>query len=160
MNKKEAREILFTLVYEYEFNREKNALEIYENARIEREFENFRYIKKGLSDIISRREILTKIIEDHSEGWKVSRIAPVTRTILLVAAYDMVLKNTSCGIAINEAVELGKKFDDPAAVPFINGILNSIAENLDDIKGTLLEENVEGVEDVCIVGDNSSTDEK
>jgi len=58
MNKKEAREILFTLVYEYEFNREKDALEIYEDARTEREFENYRYIKKGLSDIVSKRGVL------------------------------------------------------------------------------------------------------
>ncbi len=134
MNKREAREILFTLVFEYEFNREKNASEIYEDARTEREFENFRYIKKGLSDITCKRDDLARIIEEYSDGWKVSRIAPVTRAILFVAVYDMVLKSTACGIAINEAVELGKKYDEATAVPFINGILNSIADNLDLIK--------------------------
>lgn len=129
MNKKEAREILFTLVYEYEFNREKDALTIYEEARAEREFENFRYIKKGLSDIIEKREELAEIIEKYSDGWKISRIAPVTRAILFVAAYDIAVKGTSAGIAINEAVELGKKYDEAASVPFLNGVLNSIAKD-------------------------------
>ena len=140
MNKKEARDILFTLVYEYEFNREKNASEIYEDARAEREFENFRYIKKGLSDIVAKRDVLAGIIEEYSDGWKVSRIAPVTRSILFVAAYDIVIKSTSFGIAINEAVELGKKYDEASAVPFINGILNSIAENLETIKASIADD--------------------
>lgn len=134
MNKKEARDILFTLVYEYEFNPEKAAEDLYMTALNDRGFENFRYIKKGLSDIISNRESISQIINSHSDTWKTARIAPVTRSILFVAVYDMVYKNTSCGIAINEAVELAKKYDDSAAVPFINGILNSVAGNLDLLK--------------------------
>ncbi len=139
MNKKEARDILFTLVYEYEFNPEKDAGDIYESALQDREFENFRYIKKGLSDIISKREFISGIIEKYSDGWKVSRIAPVTRAILFVAVYDMVIKSTAPGIAINEAVELAKKYDDNSANAFINGILNAISENLDSLKSELSE---------------------
>ncbi|MBE6707766.1 MAG: transcription antitermination factor NusB [Ruminococcaceae bacterium] len=151
MNKKEAREILFTLVYEYEFNREKDALEIYEDARTEREFENYRYIKKGLSDIVSKRGVLSDIIEKYSDGWKVSRIAPVTRAVLLVATYDMICKSTSCGIAINEAVEIAKKYDDPAAVPFVNGILNSIAKDTATIKENLTaDSDTENISDTNI----------
>lgn len=134
MNKKEARDILFTLVFEYEFNSEKSAVEIYDNALIERGFENFRYIKKGLSDIVAKRDFLADAIEKYSDGWKISRMAPATRSILFVAAYDMLCKSTACGIAINEAVELAKKYDDPSAVAFVNGILNSIAKNIDSLK--------------------------
>lgn len=134
MNKKEARDILFTLVYEAEFNREKSAAEIYETALDERGFENFRYIKKGLSDIIKNRDRLAAIIEKRADSWKISRMAPVTRAILFVASYDMVYKSLACEIAINEAVELAKKYDEGSAVPFINGVLNSIAKDVEDIK--------------------------
>ncbi len=158
MNKKEAREILFTLVYEYEFNREKNALEIYDDARNEREFENYRYIKKGLSTIVSKREFLAELIEKYSDGWKISRIAPVTRAILFVAVYDMICKNTSFGIAINEAVEIGKKYDDPAAVPFVNGILNSISKDIETIKDTLPSES--DTEAVSATDTEASADEE
>jgi len=140
MNKREARDILFTLVYEYEFNREKSAADIYDDAREERGFENFRYIKKGLSDIVLNRDRLSQIIEKYADGWKMSRIAPVTRSILLVAAYDIVYKSVPCGIAINEAVELGKKYDEASAVPFINGILNSISADVDSLKADILAE--------------------
>jgi N utilization substance protein B len=143
MNKKEARDILFTLVFEYEFNPEKNAADIYESALEERGFENFRYIKKGLSDIIAKRDFLAEVIEKYSEGWKISRMAPATRSILFVAAYDMILKSTPCGIAINEAVELAKKYDDLSSVAFINGILNSITKDIDSLKEVKEETPVE-----------------
>lgn len=134
MDKKEAREILFTLVYEYEFNGDKSAADIYDNAREERGFEPFRYIKKGLTDIAQNRDYLANVIEKNAENWSVGRIAPVTRSILFIGAYDMIFKSTHAGIAINEAVELAKKYDEDASASFINGILNSIAQNIDEIK--------------------------
>ena len=134
MDKKEAREILFTLVYEYEFNGDKSAADIYDNAREERGFEPFRYIKKGLTDIAQNRDYLANVIEKNAENWSVGRIAPVTRSILFIGAYDMIFKSTPAGIAINEAVELAKKYDEDASASFINGILNSIAQNIDEIK--------------------------
>lgn len=134
MKKSEARDILFTLVYESEFNPQLSAAEIYDKARESRGFEPFRYIKKGLSDIVTNRDIIAGIIEKRSNGWKVSRIAPVTRAILFVAVYDIVFKSTAFGIAINEAVELAKKYDDEAAVAFINGVLDSIAKDIESIR--------------------------
>lgn len=134
MNKKDAREILVTLVFESEFNRDKSAADIYECAREERGFEPFRYIKKGLSDIIEKRDSLASIIEKRADGWKVSRMAPMTRSVLLVATYDMTYKSCPCGVAINEALELAKKYDADAAPAFINGVLNKIAEDLNEIK--------------------------
>ena len=134
MDKREAREILFTLVYEYEFNTDKSAEEIYDNARNDREFENFRYIKKGLTDIIANKGFLSDVIEKYSSNWKISRIAPVTSSLLYVAIYDMVIKTTPVGIAINEVLELAKKYDTEQSVSFINGILNSISDNMEEIK--------------------------
>lgn len=134
MDKKEAREILFTLVYEYEFNRDRSAADIYDIAREERKFEPFRYIKKGLTDIASNRNYLSDLIEQYAENWSTERIAPVTRSILFIGAYDMIFKSTPASIAINEAVELAKKYDEEASASFVNGILNGIAQNIDTIK--------------------------
>ena len=134
MNKREAREILFTLVYEYEFNREKSAVEIYNMAREERGFDSFRYIKKGLADIVDKRDYLCGVIEKRSDGWKISRMAPVTRSILMIAVYDMACKNLPCEIAINEAVELAKKYDESASAAFVNGVLNKVSRDLGEIR--------------------------
>lgn len=153
MDKRQAREILFTLVYEYEFNTDKSANEIYDNARESRDFENFRYIKKGLTDIVLNKNYLSDVIEKHSNNWKINRIAPVTRAILFVGAYDMIFKSTPHAVAINEALELAKSFDTDESVSFINGILNSIAKNIDDILAER-EKSLSSVEEST--GDNGS----
>jgi len=63
----------------------------------------------------------------------------------------MICKSTSCGIAINEAVEIAKKYDDPAAVPFVNGILNSIAKDTATIKENLTaDSDTENISDTNI----------
>ena len=125
MTKSEAREILFTLVYESVFSPEKSAADIYENARNERGFENYRYIKKGLEYIVAERTRLEQMIGSLSNGWNADRIAPVTKAILCVALYDIKVKSLAPSIAINEAVELAKKYDADTAPAFVNGILNS-----------------------------------
>ena len=84
---REAREILFTLVFESEFHSGRAADEIYETARVERGFENYRYIKKGLRDIMSSRDKIAAVIEARAEGWKVSRMTPATRAILFVGVF-------------------------------------------------------------------------
>lgn len=134
MTKSEARDILFTLVYESEFSPEKNAPEIYDAAREGRGFENYRYIKKGLEYIVDNRTELEGMIASLSEGWKLDRIAPVTKAILLVALYDIKVKSLAPSIAINEAVVLAKKYDSDSAPAFINGILNSaLADTFADV---------------------------
>lgn len=125
MTKSEARDILFTLVYESEFSPEKSAADIYESAREERGFENYRYIKKGLEYIIAEKAYFEKMIDSLADGWNVDRIAPVTKAILTVALYDIKVKSLAPNIAINEAVELAKKYDADTAPSFVNGILNS-----------------------------------
>ena len=128
MTKSEAREILFTLVFEAEFNPEKSASEIYEIAKEERGFENFRYIKKALEYIVANRNELVSMIESHSEEWNFSRMSAATRAVLLIGTYDMKIKNLAPDIAINEAVNLSKKYDEDSAYPFVNGVLNSVKD--------------------------------
>ena len=65
------------------------------------------------------------MIDSLADGWNVDRIAPVTKAILAVALYDIKVKSLAPNIAINEAVELAKKYDADTASAFVNGILNS-----------------------------------
>jgi len=159
MNKREAREILFTLVFESEFHSGRDADEIYETAREERGFENYRYIKKGLRDIMGNREKIATVIESRADGWKVSRMTPSTRAILFVGVFDMILKSTTPSIAINEAVELAKKFAEDNAAAFINGILNTIADDAETIKAGFAEDASVEAADVSADGADGDSDE-
>lgn len=74
---------------------------------------------------------LIKKIEEKSKGWVLSRIAKVDLTILRLAVFEMVYdEQVPAGVAINEAVELSKKYGTDKSYRFVNGILASIAKEL------------------------------
>ena len=69
------------------------------------------------------------LVESDSKNWKMSRMSPVTRSILHLAVYEIMKTDVPPRVAINEAVELAKKFGEDGAPSFVNGILNRIAKD-------------------------------
>lgn len=70
---------------------------------------------------------IDRIIEESSEGWKLSRLTKVDLTLLRLAVYEMKFENLPSGIAINEAVELAKRYGTDKSPAFVNGILAKIS---------------------------------
>jgi len=71
---------------------------------------------------------LDRIIEEHSQNWKVGRIAKVELTILRLALFEILhVEDMPLRVVINEAVELAKEFGDENSPAFVNGILDSVA---------------------------------
>ena len=65
-------------------------------------------------------------IEKYAKGWKFSRIPLVASAVMRVAMYEILyMQDIPNGAAINEAVEIAKKYETPETVKFINGILGS-----------------------------------
>lgn len=62
-----------------------------------------------------------------AEGWTVERIAPLERSILRVAVHEMRAGDVPSAVAIDEAVELAKRYCQAEAAPFVNGILGAVA---------------------------------
>ena len=78
------------------------------------------------------RSELDKLIESHSNHWKIERIARIELTILRLALYEMLHRpDIPVKVAINEAVELAKQFGDDNSRGFVNGILDAAAKALD-----------------------------
>jgi transcription antitermination protein NusB len=73
------------------------------------------------------REELDDIIAAHAKGWTVDRIAPLDMNVMRTALYEMEFTETPAEVAINEAVELAKKYCGAAAPGFVNGILGAVA---------------------------------
>jgi transcription antitermination protein NusB len=66
-----------------------------------------------------------------SENWSVSRMARVDRTIIRVATFEMIcLSDVPCNVAINEAIEIAKRFGADESPVFVNGVLDRIATNV------------------------------
>ena len=128
LNRKQSREAVFGLVYELDFNREYEVDEIYHNALELREIEENEYIKETFFGIYANIAEIDSLIEEKSRGWKMDRISKVSRAAMRLCAYEIKYTEIPFNIAINEALEIVKKYDDEKARGFVNGILNSITE--------------------------------
>ena len=86
------------------------------------------YIRAVLTGVTERRDELDGYISEYAVGWNLSRISRLAKCIMRVAMYEsLYVDDVPTGVAINEAVQLARKYEDEAAVPFINGILGSFS---------------------------------
>lgn len=131
MNRTVARENTFILLFEAECREDETALEIYEYAEQFRDFETDEYVKKVFFGVFERRKEIDELVEASLVGWNKKRISPVSRALLSLATYEMLaLDDVPAKVAINEAIELSKKYDDEKTYVFVNGVLNAVAESL------------------------------
>lgn len=84
------------------------------------------YIQTVVNGVLAERPALDETIVRYLSGWKLERISRVARSVLELAIYEIRnVDDVPTGAAINEAVELCKKYDEPATASFVNGVLSS-----------------------------------
>ena len=138
MTRSEAREEIFYLLFESEFHQDKSPEEILALAAEVRGFclncneRQQEYIRRVYFGVQEKREEIDGFISKHSNGWRPDRIAPVSRNILRLCIYEMRYEeDVPAAVALNEAIELTKRFDEPKAKSFVNGILHSVKTELE-----------------------------
>ena len=136
-----AREIAVHLAYELSFT-EKTAQELTAERLTEEYFETLRaedeiyaevpekdqaeYITSIVSGVSDHAPELDGYIAKYAKGWKFERIPLVAAAIMRVAMFEVLYRDDiPNSVAINEAVEIAKKYETPETVKFINGILGS-----------------------------------
>lgn len=134
MQRSAMRELAFKLIYEIEMQNEDEEFEIFiENNEItdEKVIEYLKDIKTGIKE--HSEEINDLITTNLKQNWSLKRISKINLSLIKLAIYEMVYKKLPYKIAINEVVELAKKYADESAPVFINGILASVVKekNLD-----------------------------
>ena len=88
------------------------------------------YIRKLVSGIAAHGYELDQYIEKYAKGWRFERIPLVAGAIMRLAMYEILyMPEIPNGAAINEAVEIAKKYESPEVVRFINGILGSFVRS-------------------------------
>lgn len=94
--------------------------------------EDVLYVGQILAGISEHLEEIDAYVSRYSEGWSIERIARVDLSILRVAVYEMLYRreDVPTGAAINEAVELAKRYGGERSYAFINGILGSVAKEV------------------------------
>jgi N utilization substance protein B len=82
-----------------------------------------------VSGVLERMKELDEIIGYFSKNWRLDRIAKIELTILRLSAYEMLFRSdVPAKVAINEAIELSKKYGDNQSSRFVNGILDAVAK--------------------------------
>lgn len=135
MNRSAIRELTFRLIYSMEIQKETNIeeqVDLYiESNNIDDE--NVKeYIKDVIFGINSNVEEITELIEKHlKSGWKIDRISKIDLSLLKLAIYEIKYKEIPYKVAINEAIELAKKYGEDNSKNFVNGVLASVVKELD-----------------------------
>ena len=124
------KEQVFGLLYETEFHEGETAEQILERAAEDREFDgNDPYLRGTYLGVMAHLEEIDALIGRFAKGWKTKRLSRVSRAVLRLGTYELrFAKGVPPVVAINEAVELSKKFDDPRARAFVNGVLNAVKD--------------------------------
>ncbi len=123
MRRREARELLLRVLYQHEFV-DTPLGELLAEANPAGQYQ---YIERVFSGIIARQEEIDKLIAGHTLGWRFERLAVVDRNILRLGVFELLyIPEIPPEVAINEAIELCKKYGTDNAQLFVNGILNHL----------------------------------
>lgn len=91
------------------------------------------FAQEVAAGVVEKMEELDAIISEHAIGWTLDRIAKVDLAILRLALYEMLYReDVPTGAAIDEAVELAKRFGGDRSYSFVNGILGTAAKQLEE----------------------------
>jgi N utilization substance protein B len=127
ISRKEARDILFGLLFEVEFKQEENPTEIYNLSCENREIPGNDYIKNVFFGVITSAEVIDAVISKYSKGWRSDRLSRVSRTVLRIAIYEILfVDDIHPNISISQAVELVVKYGEDKAQQFVNGVLSGV----------------------------------
>jgi transcription antitermination protein NusB len=86
------------------------------------------FVRELVTGVIKNREKVDSIIKEYAPAWPLDQISLVDRNILRLAIYEILLDNrVPVKVAINEAIELAKKFGGDHSSKFVNGVLGSVS---------------------------------
>ena len=131
--RRKSRELALQFLYGHDFQERSSVPEALA-AELEQFCDVFEAGQKALPygkllvfGVCSHREELDKLLGEHSHNWRLERMSLVDRNILRIAAYEMgYVEDAPSQVAINEALEIAKRYSHADSVAFINGILDSL----------------------------------
>ena len=128
-SRSELRDIIVQVLYqinilkETEFSYDKDDL-IKELLEVENEFVN-----DTISGIIKNQKKIDSLANTYLKDWKMDRLNKVDQAILSLGIYELMYTDIPSIVAINEAIELSKKYSDEAVTKMMNGVLDSISQD-------------------------------
>ncbi len=129
MGRRESRETALQILFQLEFNdiMEERSLDPFWKKR---KGQNSEYVQDLVKGVVSKKEEIDSLIQSYSENWRLSRMLCIDRNIMRLAVYELLFEEgMPVAVAINEAVELAKKFGSNESAKFINGLLDALSKD-------------------------------
>ena len=127
MSRREIREQIFKILFRIEFNQIEDMpeqLRLFFEQEEAMEEKDQKEIREKYEKIADKLETIDGMLTEKADKWSVNRMGKVELTLLRLAVYEMEFDdNVPVSVAINEAVELAKKFGQDESPAFINGVL-------------------------------------
>lgn len=132
MSRRELREQIFKLLFRIEFNSKEEMQEqialFFEEEENQADVADTAYITEKLLKVLEKLAEIDHNLNEEVQGWDTGRMGKVDLTILRLAVYEILFdEEIPTGVAINEAVELAKKFGQDSSASFVNGVLAKFA---------------------------------
>ncbi len=129
MKRREVREITMQMLYQMEITQDFSE-EVLERSigELSLNEQNKKYVKNVYSNLNTNKTVVDEKISAHLKEWTIDRISKVDLSILRLAIVEILyLEDIPNSVAINEAVEVAKKFSDEDSAKYINAVLGKIA---------------------------------
>ncbi len=130
MTRREIREEIFKLLFERELvdnDIDKRIAEVMEEEGIKAE-KDIDFLKSYIAEIILNEKDLIEKIKMTLDGWTYERLGTLEKVLLKISFYEITIKKVGYEIAINEAIEIAKKYSYDDTKEFLNGILAKLVK--------------------------------
>lgn len=123
-----AREVILQVLYEDDLNadRDRKSADEFLRRRLNDDPELVEFARSLLAGVRRNRGELDQLLSERAENWRLERMAVTDRNILRLAAYEMLFGDTPDRVAIDEAIELAKRYGARQSSQFVNGILDRL----------------------------------
>lgn len=128
-NRSELREIAMTVLYQtYIFQDSNQEYDVNELIKEQLEVEND-FVNDLVFNVLEKQKEINKLANKYLVDWNINRLSKVDRAILSIGIYELMYTETPNVVAINEAIELSKKYSDEKVTKMLNATLDKIYHN-------------------------------
>ena len=128
-NRSELREISMKVLYQkYILENTNTSYDIKDLIKEQLEVEND-FVNELVNGVISNQEKISEIANKYLVDWNVDRLSKVDKAIISIGVYELLFTETPSVVAINEAIELSKKYSDEKVTKMLNAALDKIYHN-------------------------------
>ncbi len=133
LTRTEAREKIMIILYQIDFYLKDNiSYDVNDVIKENLEMDN-KYVNDIVYGVLDNLEKIDNTISKYLGNWDLDRLGKTDKAILRLATYEILYYDTPKVVAINEAVELSKKYSDDKIVKLINAVLDKIRDEVEDI---------------------------